>query len=109
MSKVNSDLSRPVLLGSGGFLGKHLREAFPDSLPISRQTLNLEADGAGQRLRELLEENDTIFFLASIAPDKGRDAETFLKNCRMGAEVVKAMERKKPGRMIYMSSDAVFL
>lgn len=108
MSKVNSDLSRPVLLGSGGFLGKHLREAFPDSLPISRQTLNLEADGAGQRLRELLEENDTIFFLASIAPDKGRDAETFLKNCRMGAEVVKAMERKKPGRMIYMSSDAVF-
>lgn len=108
MSKGNSDLSRPVLLGSGGFLGKYLRETFSDSLPISRQTLNLEAKGAGEKLGELLGENDTIFFLASIAPDKGRDTETFLKNCQMGSEVVKAMERKKPGRMIYISSDAVF-
>ena len=105
---MNSDLARPVLLGSGGFLGKHLRETFPDSLPINRQTINLEAEGAGQKLGALLKENDTIIFLASIAPDRGRDAETILKNCRIGAEVLKAMESKKPGRMIYMSSDAVF-
>lgn len=99
---------RWVILGAGGFVGSALRAAWPDAICLTRREVDLSLEGAGERLAGLLRLGDTLFFLSAITPDKGRDAETFLKNCRMAAEVGRALAKVRLRQILYASSDAVF-
>ena len=74
---------RRVVLGANGFIGKHLMAACPNFLGLTRKDVDLSEETAGNRLAGLLRDEDTLFFLSAITPDKGRDAESFMKNCRM--------------------------
>lgn len=99
---------RRVVLGANGFIGKHLMAACPNFLGLTRKDVDLSEETAGNRLAGLLQDEDTLFFLSAITPDKGRDAESFMKNCRMAGALDIAMKQVKLGRLIYISSDAVF-
>jgi nucleoside-diphosphate-sugar epimerase len=46
--------------------------------------------------------------LSAITPDKGRGADTFVKNSQIAASVCAALERVSPAQLVYISSDAVY-
>lgn len=99
---------RWVILGAAGFIGSGVRAIRPDAVCLTRREVDLSLEGAGESLSGLLRHGDTLFFLSAITPDKGRDAETFLKNCRMAAEVGRALAKVRLRQVLYASSDAVF-
>ena len=103
-----SGTGRWVVLGAGGFIGKQLLAARPNAVGVTRREVDLAVEGAGEKLAQILREGDTVFFLSAITPDKGRDAGTFLKNCRMAVELASAVTRIRLDRLVYLSSDAVF-
>ena len=99
---------RRVVLGANGFIGQHLMAACPTFVGLTRQDVDLSEETAGNRLAGLLRDGDSLFFLSAITPDKGRDAESFFKNCRMAFALASVIERVDLARLIYVSSDAVF-
>lgn len=103
---------RVVILGAGGFIGKKLASALEGrgiSIKlITRQDLDLAQEGASAALENLLEEGDSIVFLSAITPDKGKDINCFMKNCRMGQTVCESLQKVLPAHLVYFSSDAVY-
>jgi nucleoside-diphosphate-sugar epimerase len=99
---------RRVVLGANGFIGKHLMAACPTFVGLTRRDIDLSEETAGDQLAGLLRDEDTLFFLSAITPDKGRNTESFLKNCRMAVALDVAIRQVRLGQLIYISSDAVF-
>ncbi len=101
-----------MVLGAKGFVGRALvaRLARDGSsvLPISRDGIDLAADGAADRLTAELRPDDCLVFLSALTPDKGRGIPAFLTNIQMAAAVSSAIERRPPAHIIYVSSDAVY-
>jgi nucleoside-diphosphate-sugar epimerase len=108
MAMVDFAKGRRVVLGANGFIGQHLMAACPTFVGITRQDVDLSEETAGKRLAGLLRDGDSLFFLSAITPDRGRDAEMFMKNCRMAFALASVIERVNLARLIYVSSDAVF-
>lgn len=115
MLKVSSDPSAPariVVLGAGGFLGRHavpvLQGIAGAVLTPSARELDLSAPEATGRLVALLQPRDTLLFLSAVTPDKGRDGATLIRNLQMARTVCLAAERVKLGHLVYAASDAVY-
>src|ERR1017187_6876344 len=64
--------ARVVVLGARGFIGRTLvaalRRAGIAALPVSREDLDLAADGAADRLAAMLEPDDAVVMLAALTP-----------------------------------------
>ncbi len=103
---------RVVILGGRGFIGSALRVALECAgVPIlapSSVELDLTAEGAGERLAEILRTTDALVFLAALTPDKSRGVPAFLKNLSMGANICAVLERVTPAHVVYFSSDAIY-
>jgi nucleoside-diphosphate-sugar epimerase len=107
-----ADPARVVVLGSRGFIGSALLAALGragvTAMGVGRAELDLVSDGASERLANFLRDDDAVVVLSAITPDKGRGLEPFLQNIRMGASVCRALEKRPPAHLVYVSSDAVY-
>lgn len=109
---ASADPARVVVLGAGGFVGRHLlalcRAQGIAALGLGSAEINLAADGAGAALAALLRPEDALVFLSALTPDKGRGIAACMANQRMGAAVAEAIEAVGPAHVVYFSSDAVY-
>lgn len=106
------DPTRVVVLGARGFIGSallaSLARAGVSALGLGRTELDLTTDTAGERLADLLRDDDALVVLSALTPDKGKGLEPFLRNILMAAAVCRALERRTPTHLVYVSSDAVY-
>jgi nucleoside-diphosphate-sugar epimerase len=104
--------ARLVVLGAGGFLGRHLVTASAaasiETVAIGSRDIDLADGAAGARLAQRLRPRDVIVFLAALTPDKGRDAGTLMRNLAIGRAVCEATHAVEVGQLVYASSDAVY-
>jgi UDP-glucose 4-epimerase len=107
-----ADPARVVVLGSRGFIGAALLGALARAgvkgLGLGRKELDLTTDAADERLADRLREDDAIVVLSALTPDKGRGLEPFLQNILMAATVCRALGRRTPAHVVYVSSDALY-
>jgi UDP-glucose 4-epimerase len=103
---------RVVLLGAHGFIGAVLKRQLeaqdvPTLAPTSAE-VNLAAAGATEELVTLLRPTDTVVMLAVLAPDRGRDMASLIKNLVMMQSVSAALEKTGCDHLVYFSSDGVY-
>ncbi len=115
LAHTHSGLQKParvVVLGAGGFLGRHLldacRAAGIEALGLGSRDIDLADEAAGARLAARLRHNDVLLFLAALTPDKGRNSATLMRNLAMGRAVCEATRGVELAQLIYASSDAVY-
>jgi nucleoside-diphosphate-sugar epimerase len=104
--------ARVVVLGSSGFLGRHLVAHLHDHgievLPLSSREVDLCAAGAGESLARMLHKDDALVFASCLTPDKGKDIRTAMRNLVMGEQVCTALQATPCAHVVYISSDAVY-
>ncbi|MFC3227168.1 NAD-dependent epimerase/dehydratase family protein [Marinibaculum pumilum] len=106
------DPARVVVVGSGGFIGRTLSELLAGEgvpvLPVDLPGHDLTRDGAGAALAAELRPDDALVFLASLTPDKGRDAGTFRTNLAIAEGVLAALAAAPVAHLLYFSTDGVY-
>lgn len=104
--------ARVVILGAGGFIGRTLsgllEQAGIPCLPVDLPGFDLGAAGAGAALAPLLRADDSLVFLASLTPDKGRDAAALRTNIAIAEAVLDAVARRPVAHLLYFSTDGVY-
>jgi UDP-glucose 4-epimerase len=104
--------SRVVVLGAGGFLGRHLLKACAaagiEVEGVGSRDIDLTGSSAAAQLAQRLRAQDVLVFLAALTPDKGRDSETLMRNLAMCRAVCGATRTVEIAQIVYMSSDAVY-
>ena len=104
--------SRVVVLGASGFVGQdllgHLSELGIPAVPLSSSDIDLSKPESGEQLQQVVTTSDALVFLSGIAPDKGRDVATLMRNLAMGENVASFLGNKPCSQVIYVSSDAVY-
>lgn len=102
--------SRVVVLGASGFIGgaihRTLIKAGYPTLPISRAEVELQHAHASDKLAGLLENNDTLVFVAAKAPC--RDLPMLVENIQLLRTVCNSIKMKPVAHVVYISSDAVY-
>ena len=100
---------RTVLLGAGGFVGRHcarLLSGQGDLLTLTRKVIDLLDPSSHVTLSSFLQEGDTLLVTSALAPCKS--GEMLIDNLKMMEQVCKAIALKKPSHLVYISSDAVY-
>ncbi|MES2307994.1 MAG: NAD(P)-dependent oxidoreductase [Verrucomicrobiota bacterium] len=101
--------SRVVILGAGGFVGRHTAQALAgktELVLLTRKEVDLLQSSASEKLAAVLREGDTLVVTSALAPCKS--AEMLMENMQMIEQVCKAITLQKPSHLIYISSDAVY-
>lgn len=103
---------RVVVLGSRGFIGRHLIAHLKDeaisALAVGSDQIDLTGADAGERLAAVLRADDAVVMLNAITPDKGRDIDIMMRNLAMAHAVCVALAKQPVAHMVYVSSDAVY-
>ena len=101
------DPSRVVIVGSGGFIGRTLSELLAGEgvavLPVDLPAHDLTRSDAGAVLAAELRPDDALVFLASLTPDKGRDAGTFRTNLAIAEGVLAALAAAPVAHLLVVS------
>jgi len=113
LKNINSEVVTPVrvvILGAKGFVGRTLKRALDRenicSLGLGRQEIDLLNTNSVDVLTSTLDETDTLVIISAEAPVKNN--VMLENNIQMMTSVCKAIEKKKPAHVIYVSSDAVY-
>ena len=103
-------LKRIVILGSNSFIGKAITKKFHDqnikAVLITRKNINLEKKNSIDKLKKVLKKNDTVIFIAAIAPVK--NIEMLNQNLLICKNIIESLKIRRPNHLIYISSDAVY-
>ena len=103
-------LSRIVILGAGGFVGKtlcqHLEHDKADVLALTRQQVDLLSPEAEDRLTAMLQADDVLVVISAEAPCK--NSAMLCRNICMMNVVCNALKKQSIRHVIYISSDAVY-
>jgi UDP-glucose 4-epimerase len=101
-----------VLLGATGFLGQAISARLAsDGATVhgfSSKTLNLTDRAAFGVLDALAGPDSTLIFASAVTPDKGRTVDALDVNLQMAMNVGRYLESKPFGKVVYVSSDAVY-
>ncbi|MEO5341295.1 MAG: NAD-dependent epimerase/dehydratase family protein [Magnetococcus sp. MYC-9] len=101
---------RVCLLGSQGFVASAIaQELAARQIPLQTlgaRELDLTGTQAGQELAARLRAEDTLVFVAAIAPSK--TPQRFMENLAMARAVAEAVGQQAPAHLVYISSDAVY-
>ena len=102
-----------IVLGATGFLGQAIvaRLTGEDQVTVhgfSSKTLNLTDRAAFGVLDELAGPDETLIFASAVTPDKGRTVDALDANLQMALNVGRYLEGHPFGKVVYVSSDAVY-
>jgi UDP-glucose 4-epimerase len=101
---------RVVMIGAGGFVGSaitaHLAGNGVSVLPLTRKELNLLAEDAAAKLKDLLRPRDSVVMVSAIAPAK--TVPVLMQNLKMAEAVCVALSEAEIAHLVYVSSDAVY-
>lgn len=115
LQHINSEAIKPkrvVVIGAGGFVGSttvgNLQDKEIETLAITRDKIDLLKPNAEQLLAELIQPNDALVVLATIAPCK--NAAQLIDNLQMMQVVCNVIKDKAAilSHVVYISSDAVY-
>ena len=105
-------LGTVILLGATGFLGQAISARLTsDGATVhgfSSKTLNLTDRAAFSVLDDLAGPESTLIFASAVTPDKGRTVDALDANLQMAMNVGRYLEGKPFGKVVYVSSDAVY-
>ena len=101
---------RVVVIGAGGFVGSAIVRALKARdvavLPLGRDTVDLLADGAAERLAGILLPTDCVVAVSAIAPVK--NLAMLRDNLTMIQAMAEAFTAVPPAHLLNIGSDAVF-
>ncbi len=109
-----SDIRKALVLGHSGFIGSHLTSCFENSsagITLTGRSLpgfDLTDPGAPEQLAGLLDEHTAVIMLSAIKRQFADDLEAFNSNLAMVLNLCKALRARPAGRVIYLSSAAVY-
>lgn len=102
--------ARVVIVGAGGFVGsaiaKRLGTEGVPVLALTRKELDLLAEGASSRIRELVQPEDSVVMVSALAPAK--TVSMLMQNLKMAEAVCDALADTAVAHFVYISSDAVY-
>ena len=103
--------TRVVIIGAGGFVGGAIRKQLDADgvtmLLLSRQELDLLADGSSAKLKGLFQATDSVVMVSAIAPAK--TVPMLMQNLKMAETVCVALAETEIAHLVYISSDAVYV
>jgi UDP-glucose 4-epimerase len=103
---------RVILLGHTGFIGRalsaHLAAVGLQTHGFASSTLDLRRMEAFSALEGFVDEEATLIFASTIAPDRGVSPDTLLDNLAMAINVARYVETRSVRKCVYLSSDAVY-
>ncbi len=103
---------RVVIVGGSGFIGRnlarHLADAGIETLSLSSAQADLCDASHAEKLVQLVRADDALVIASAVTPDKGRDADSQMKNLVMGQTLCSFLSKAKCAQVIYLSSDAVY-
>ena len=109
---TRTPLGTVVLLGATGFLGQAISAQLEkDGATVhgfSSKALNLTDRVAFKILDDLAGPESTLIFASAVTPDKGRTVDALDSNLQMAMNVGRYLEGKPFGKVVYVSSDAVY-
>lgn len=109
---TTNGLKRVVLLGASGFLGTAISAQLAGSGAtvdgFSSKTLNLTDRAAFGVLDALAGPDTTLIYASAVTPDKGRTVDALDANLQMAMNVGRYLEGHPFGKVVYVSSDAVY-
>ena len=110
---VPQPLSRVVVLGGSGFIGsrlvQHLIRGRVETVSVSSAQIDLCRPESVAMLQRLVQGDDALVITSALTPDKGRDAQTFMKNLLMGQHLGQFLQQSGScAHVVYLSSDAVY-
>ena len=101
---------RVVVLGSNSFIAKNFIKLLKNNgipnLGLTRAECDFENPESINILSNIIDDNDTIIFIAANAPVKNN--EMFLSNIKISNNICASLSNKKFKHLIYISSDAVY-
>jgi nucleoside-diphosphate-sugar epimerase len=97
-------------LGANSFIGKAITKKFISQnikpVLVTRKNADLEKKQSFNKLKKILKKDDTIIFIAAVAPVK--NIEMLNQNLLICKNIIESLKIKKPNHVIYLSSDAVY-
>ena len=98
------------MLGGGSFIASELIKLLKKNkfnyLAISKKKINLTKNDSVKKLSKVIKKKDSLIFISAIAPVKS--FSMLIDNLNICKNVFKALNNKKIGYLLYVSSDAVY-
>ena len=105
-------MSRAVVLGATGFLGRAVcarleRDGWiVDAVGSAR--IDLREPACAEQVASLLDPDSVLIAVAAVTRDRGDQQTDFEGNVRIAATVAEALRRSRARKCVYVSSDAVY-
>lgn len=96
-----------VVLGCNGFVGRHLVRRL-NAVGVGRPALDLRKRETLSALDPHMGPDTALVFNSGLTPEHCRDASGVTDNVAMAANVAAYLESHPVGRVVYVSSDAVY-
>lgn len=103
-----------LVVGHSGFLGRHfcarLRAANPDIVVrgLSQEELDLTTPQSVDTLAGAMDDTTCVVMMAAVKRQFGDDPNSYQANSVMSVNLAKAIRIHPPGRLVYLSSAAVY-
>lgn len=98
-------MGKTIVFGGDGFIGSALCKVL-DNYYVS--PLELTSQMASHHVRSIINDGDDIVMIAALTAEHGAPYQLTDLNIRMAANVIRGMEGKIVGHIVYVSSDSVY-
>ncbi len=113
MPSINHDFPI-VVLGSSGFIGKHLvrflaSKSFRNTLGVSSKDIDLTKSSSIEKLLNIYDAQSTLIFASAITSRHQKDAQSIMdQNIAMVDHVTQAIKLKQPRQITFLSSFDIY-